>query len=61
MCKLITLTCRNCGHVEDMKEYCPYTGHRYGSGFEYSCPSCKGTMEGPEDADIFEDDELYTG
>ena len=45
----IQLTCRACGHSEEMNEYCPYLGHRFGQGFEYTCPQCKGTMEGPFD------------
>jgi hypothetical protein len=49
---LIELNCNQCGHKEMMKEFCPLTGHRYGAGFEYVCPICRGTMEGPAEVEV---------
>jgi hypothetical protein len=43
-CCMIELTCKDCGHVEKVEEYCPYTGHRYGEGFEYKCSKCGGRL-----------------
>ena len=41
---IIDVECNECGHVEQVARYCPYTGHCYGRGFEYKCSKCKGTM-----------------
>ena len=41
---IIDIECNECGHLEQISRYCPYTGHRYGSGFEYKCSKCNGTM-----------------
>jgi len=49
----IEIECKECGHVEIIAKYCPYTGHLmgpsgnyvYGSGFEYKCSECHGAME----------------
>jgi hypothetical protein len=49
---LIELVCNQCGHKEEMKEFCPLTGHRYGAGFEYVCPICRGTMVGPAEVEV---------
>ena len=45
----IFIECKECGHIEQVERYCPYTGHRYGRGFEYKCSKCKGTMEEQND------------
>ena len=42
---IITLTCKDCGHEEQVALYCPYTGHKYGESFEYKCASCNGRLE----------------
>ena len=47
----IDVVCRDCGKVDQVQMYCPYTGHRYGEGFEYIC-ECRGTMEVQNDKDV---------
>jgi hypothetical protein len=51
----VELTCIGCGHKSVMPILCPYTGHRYGAGFDYTCPICRGTMEGPDEEPASDD------